>query len=120
MFLRPLLEKSFLPSPLLAKMEDLCEKGSQPVVSMITENAQEEFAYYRVLAMIVGSVSSPALLREMIGNYYKMIGLYSFKKNKIVLIPHRILALLLFKYFKFDYFNVQFEELCEIFGLNAV
>jgi hypothetical protein len=54
----------------------------------------------------------------MIANYHKMMGMYSFNKNKIVLIPHRILALLLFKYFKFDCLNVQLKELCEILSLS--
>lgn len=39
----------------------------------------------------------------MIGNYCRMILEYSFKKNKIILVPQRILALLLYKYFDFDF-----------------
>lgn len=44
-----------------------------------------------------------------------MIRNYSFKNNKIILVPHRVFVLLLYKYFDYDYDKISFDSLVNIF-----
>jgi hypothetical protein len=68
--------------------------------------------------MVVGCTNCRALQKELMRNYFKMMRSYSFKKNKIVLIPQRTLVLLLFKYFEFDLEAISPKEIMEILGLS--
>jgi hypothetical protein len=63
--------------------------------------------------------NEPELLEKEIRNKYKMINKYSFTKNKIVLIYHRLFALLVFVYFKCDYSKFDMTKLGEILGLDS-
>lgn len=72
------------------------------IVTVFPEFQSEEYIYYRLLMDIIKVIEDKQVLGVMIGNYCKMILEYSFKKNKVILVPHRILALLLYKYFDFD------------------
>jgi hypothetical protein len=72
------------------------------IVTVFPEFQSEEHIYYRLLMDIIKVTDDKQVLGVMIGNYCKMILEYSFKKNKIILVPQRILALLLYKYFDFD------------------
>ena len=51
-------------------------------------------------------------------NYYKMMTRYDFYKNKIVLIPQRIFALCVFKYFHFNIEQADPEALRMILGVS--
>jgi hypothetical protein len=53
----------------------------------------------------------------MIANYCKLILMYSFNKNKIILVPQRILVLLIYKYFDCDLKKVDADDIRSILGL---
>lgn len=72
------------------------------IVTVFPEFQSEEYKYYRLMMDIIKVIEDKEVLGVMIGNYCKMILEYSFKKNRIILVPQRILALLLYKYFDFD------------------
>ena len=63
-------------------------------------------------------INTKALLCRMMTNYCKVICRLNFQENKIVLMPHRIFALLVFKYFEFDYRRMSLKELGEVMGLK--
>lgn len=72
------------------------------IVTVFPEFQNEEHIYYKLLMEIIKVTDDKEILAAMIRNYCKLILAYSFKKNKIILVPHRILALLIYKYFDFD------------------
>lgn len=51
--------------------------------------------------VVISKVQDRYLLGKILINYYKMMMENDFYKNKIVLVPQRIFALCLFKYFNF-------------------
>lgn len=72
------------------------------IVTVFPEFEKEEMTYYRLLIAIIRVVEDKVVLAAMIKNYFKMAQQYSFKKNKIILVPQRILVLLIYKYFDFN------------------
>jgi hypothetical protein len=59
--------------------------------------------------MAIKMVTSKETLTKMARNYFKMLNSFSFKKNRIILIPHRVLGWLIFKYFGFDLRKIAFD-----------
>jgi hypothetical protein len=72
------------------------------IVTVFPEFQNEEHAYYKLMMEIIKVIEDKEILAAMIVNYCKVIFEYSFKKNKIILVPQRVLALLIYKYFDFD------------------
>lgn len=72
------------------------------IVTVFPEFQKEEYMYYKLLGCIIHIIEDKNLLAAMIRNYCKMTLDYSFKKNKIILVPQRVLVLLIYKYFDYD------------------
>lgn len=52
-------------------------------------------------------------------NYYQMARDFSFKKNKIILVPQRIIVLVIYKYYDFDLTKIDKQELTDIMELTC-
>lgn len=63
---------------------------------------------------VIKVIEDKLVLAAMMKNYVRMIQQYSFKRNKIILVPQRILVLLIYKYFQFNTSLVQPSELASI------
>lgn len=44
---------------------------------------------------------------------------FSFRKNKIILVPQRIIVLAIYKYYDFDLSKINTEELADIMELSC-
>ena len=108
-FLRPLLLVDVIVFPYLEKVEEGCEKMGNLIVTVFPEFQKEEHFYYRLMCDIIRVTDDKQVLAAMISNYCKNILMYSFNKNKIILVPQRILALLIYKYFNYDLKKVDAE-----------
>ena len=67
---------------------------------------------------IISAVEDKVLLTRIMVQYFKMMTQYDFYKNKIVLIPQRVFALCVFKYFDFKISEIDPEKLRSILNLS--
>lgn len=55
--------------------------------------------------------NEPDLIWMEIANNYKKLVENQFKKNKVLIIPHRLLAILFFAYYKGDFSKIDVQEI---------
>lgn len=79
----------------------------------------EETFYYEHVTHIVKLIENKNVLAAMMRNYYRMARGFSFKKNKIILVPQRIVVLVIYKYYDFDLSRIDKEELANIMELTS-
>jgi hypothetical protein len=87
------------------------------IVTVFPEFQKEEHMYYKLLGNIIRVIDNKSILAAMIKNYCRLILEFSFKKNKIILVPQRVLVLLIYKYFDYNLSKIDFEEIRAILGL---
>lgn len=79
---------------------------------------KEEAFYYEHLTYIVRLIEDKIVLAAMMRNYYRMAKGFSFRKNKIILVPQRIIVLAIYKYYNCDLNKINKEELARIMELS--
>jgi hypothetical protein len=67
---------------------------------------------------IIKVINEKEVLEAMIKNYYLLIREFSFRKNKIILVPQRIFVLLIFKYFDYDLKQIDGDEIARILEIS--
>ena len=80
---------------------------------------KEEAFYYEHVTYIIKLMEEKSVLAAVMRNYYRMVKCFSFKKNKIILVPQRIIVLAIFKYYDFDLSRIDKEELADIMELTS-
>lgn len=80
---------------------------------------KEEAFYYEHLTYIVKLIDDKSVLGAVMRNYHRMAKGFSFRKNKIILVPQRIVVLAIYKYYDFDLSKINKEELADIMELSC-